>query len=58
MSAFAWRGRSQGLLRSGQRLDRRDSHQILHGMGELPIERDKSVGLQLGQSVVLGVKRV
>ena len=41
-----------------QRLDRCDSHQILHGIGELPVERDQSVGLELGQSYVLGVKRV
>ena len=27
-------------------------------MGELPIEHDQSVGLELGQSNVLGVKRV
>ena len=50
--------RSQGLLRSEQRLDRRNSHQILHGIGELPVERDQSVGLELGQSDVLSVKRV
>ena len=49
---------TQGLLRSEQRLDRCDSHQIFHGIGELPVERDQSVGLELGQSDVLGVKRV
>ena len=48
----------QGLLRSEQRLDRCDSHQVLHGIGELPVERDQSVGLELGQSDVLSVKRV
>ncbi len=58
MSAIGRQDRSQGLLRSEQRLDRCDSHQILHGMGELPIERDQSVGLELGQGDVLGVKRV
>jgi hypothetical protein len=57
MSAIGWHDRSQGLLRSEQRLDRCDSHQILRGIGELPIERDQSVGLELGQSDVLGVKR-
>jgi hypothetical protein len=46
------------LLRSEQRLERRDSHQILHGTGELPVERDQGVGLEPGQSDVLGVKRV
>jgi hypothetical protein len=57
MSAIGWHDRSQGLLRLEQRLDRCDSHQILRGIGELPIERDQSVGLELGQSDVLGVKR-
>jgi len=55
MSAIGRQDRSQGLLRSEQRLDRCDSHQILHGLGELPIERDQSVGLELGQGDVLGV---
>jgi hypothetical protein len=55
MSAIGWHDRPQGLLRSEQRLDRCDSHQILRGIGELPIERDQSVGLELGQSDVLGV---
>ena len=41
--------------RSGQRLDWCDLHQILHGMGELPIECDECVGLELGQGDVLGV---
>src|SRR5271165_7610482 len=45
-------------VRSEQRLDRCDSYQILHGIGELPVERDQSVGLELGQSDVLSVKRV
>ncbi len=31
---------------------------VLHGIGELPVERDQSVGLELGQGDVLGVKRV
>ena len=48
----------QGLLRSVQRLDRCDRHQILHGAGEVPIERDQRVGVQLGQGDVLGVKGV
>ncbi len=58
MRAIGRQDGSQGLLRSGQRLDRCDSHQILDGMGELPVERDQSIGLELGQSDVLGVKRV
>jgi hypothetical protein len=58
MSGIGWHDRSQGLLRSEQRLDGCDSHQILHGIGDLPTERDQSVGLELGQSDVLGVKRV
>ena len=57
-SAIGPQDRSQGLLRSEQRLDRCDSHQVLHGIGELPVERDQSVGLELGQGDVLGVKRV
>lgn len=58
MSAFANVPTSprKGSCRSGQRLDRCDRHQILHGMGELPIERDEGVCLELGQSDVLGVK--
>ena len=43
MSAIGWHDRSQGLLRSEQRLDGCDSHQILRGTRELPIERDQSV---------------
>ena len=50
--------RSQDLPGSEQRLDRCDSHQVLHGMGELPVERDQGVGLELGQGDVLGVERV
>jgi uncharacterized Fe-S center protein len=45
-------------FRSGGCLDGCDTHQILHGMGELPIERDQSVGLELPQCDVLGVERV
>jgi dihydrolipoamide dehydrogenase len=44
--------------RGGQRPDRYDSHQILHGIGEPAIEHDQRVGLELGQRDVLGVKRV
>lgn len=44
--------------RSEQRLDRCDSHQVLHGIGELRIERDQSVCFELGQSDVLRAKRV
>src|SRR5215831_520064 len=47
-----------GLLRSVQRFDGCDRHQILHGMGELPIERDQRVAVELGQGDVLGVKGV
>jgi hypothetical protein len=32
---------------SGQRLDRCDGHETLHGIGDLSIERDQSVGLEL-----------
>jgi hypothetical protein len=46
------------LRRPGQRLNRCDAHQILHGTGELPIERDQGIGLQLGQGDVLGIQRV
>jgi hypothetical protein len=41
VSAFAWQGRSHGLLRSVRRLGRCHRHQILHGIGEVPIERDQ-----------------
>ena len=39
-------------------LDRYDCHQILHGVGELPVECDQRVGMKLGQGDVLGVKGV
>jgi hypothetical protein len=55
---FAWQCRSLGLPRSVQRLDRCDRHQVLHGIGELPVERDQRVGVKLGQGDVLGVKGV
>jgi hypothetical protein len=45
-------------FRSGQFLDRRDPHQVLHSVGEFRIERDERVSLELGQGDVLGVKRV
>lgn len=51
-------GGSCGLLRSVQRLDRCDRHQILYGVGEVPVERDQRVGVELGQCDVLGVKGV
>jgi hypothetical protein len=51
-------GRSPGLLRSVQRLDGCDRHQVLHGVGELPVECDQRVGVELGQCHVLGVKGV
>src|SRR5215467_15717402 len=44
--------------RSVQRLDRRDRHQFLHGMGEMPVEGDQRVGMELGQGHVLGVECV
>ena len=47
-----------GLLRSVQRLDGFDRHQVLHGVGELPVERDQRVGVELSQGDVLGVKGV
>ena len=37
-------------------LDRYDCHQILHGVGELPVECDQRVGVELGQGDVLGIK--
>jgi hypothetical protein len=40
---------------SGQRLDGCNHHQILRCLGELPVERDDGVGLELGQGNVLGV---
>jgi len=63
MAGCSWllvfaRRRSHGLLRSVQLLDRRDRHQILHGIGEVPIERNQRVGLELGQGDVLGGKGV
>src|SRR5450631_473089 len=45
-------------VQSGQSLLGRDRHQVLHGGGELRIERDERVGLELGQGDVLGVERV
>jgi hypothetical protein len=36
--------------------DRCDRHQVLHGTGELPVECDQRVGVELGQCHVLGVK--
>jgi hypothetical protein len=45
-------------LRSVQRLERCDRDQILHGIGELPIERDQRVGVELSQCDVLGVERI
>ena len=51
-------GRSHGLLRSVQRLDGCDRHQVLHGVGELPVERDQRIGVELGQCHVLGIKGV
>jgi hypothetical protein len=45
------------LPRSVQRLDRGDRHQILHGTGELPVQRDQPVGVELGQCHVLGARR-
>jgi len=51
-------GRSSGPHRSGRRLDGCDSDQILHGVGELPVEGDQGVGPELGQGDVLGVERV
>jgi hypothetical protein len=58
MNAFAWPGRLHGSLRSVQRLDGSDRHQVLHGVGELPVERDQRVGVELGQGGMLGVKGV
>jgi hypothetical protein len=45
-------------IRSGQGSDRCDSHQILRGLGELPVERDECVCVELGQGDVLRVKCV
>jgi hypothetical protein len=45
-------------LGSVQGLERCDRHQVLHGVGELPVERDQRVGVELGQGHVLGVKGV
>ena len=39
-------------------LDRYDCHQILHDVGELPVECDQRVGVELGQGDVLGIKGV
>jgi hypothetical protein len=48
-SVFARQRRSHGLLRSVQRLDGCDRHQILRGTGEVPVERDQRAGVaQLG----------
>jgi hypothetical protein len=58
LTAGGRQDRSQGLLQSEQGLDGCDSHQVLHGIGELPVQRDQSVGLELGQSDVLSVKCV
>ena len=58
ISAFAWQCCSKDLLLSVKRLDRCDRHQILHSMGELPVESDQRVGVELGQCHVLGVKGV
>jgi hypothetical protein len=55
---FAWQYGSQGPLRSVQRLERCDRHQVLHGVGELPVERDQRVGVELGQCDVLGVEGI
>lgn len=46
------------LFRSVQRLDGCDRHQVLHGTGEVPVEGDQRVGVELGQGDVLGVKGV
>ena len=45
-------------IRSGQGSDRCDSHQILHGLGEVPVQRDEGVCVKLGQGDVFGVKCV
>jgi hypothetical protein len=50
--------RPRSFIESGQRFDRRDHHQAIHGAGERRIECDERVGLQLGQCDVLGVERV
>ena len=55
---FAWQYGSQGPLRSVQHLERCDHHQVLHGVGELPVERDQRVSVELGQGDVLGVEGV
>jgi hypothetical protein len=59
--AIAWPTkavRRRSPFRSVQRLDRRDRDQVLHGIGEVPVERDQRVGVRLGQCDVLGVKGV
>ena len=58
MRVLVWRCRSYGLLGSIQGLDRCDRHQILHGMGELPVQRDQRVGMELGQCHVIGVEDI
>jgi hypothetical protein len=47
-----------GAFRSAQRGDGCNGHQLLRVVGELLIERDQRVCLELGQSDVLGDKRV
>jgi hypothetical protein len=54
-----WQCRFAGsVFRSVQRLDGCDRDQVLHGIGEVPVEGDQRVGVQLGQGDVLGVKSV
>jgi hypothetical protein len=50
--------RLAGPLRSVQRLERCDRHQVFHSVGEVPVERDQRVGVELGQCDVLGVEGI